>query len=270
MGKESAEMSHEEAMLERRLEQDGAAWRARVPANDQLNAWVRALPDEMPRATGLELNVSRYRPDKTTETMGIAPGRGRDDMKVRHPRSARGWAATAAAVLVVGVIALLLVSTRAFGHPGSAGGMAPPTPTEGVAPPTPSASAPAWAPTPAPIPSVASMVTAKGVNATGQPVDPTSQFTTNQPVYVIVQVRNAAAGPYTLTIRWYLNGTRVQLPSSETTSIRISAPNTNVYFTLSYPSAGRGTAKVYWGLPPNTPDAQADAWLAQSVAFDIA
>jgi hypothetical protein len=169
------------------------------------------------------------------------------------------------------VIALLLVSTRAFGHPGSAGGMAPPTPTEGVAPPTPSASAPAWAPTPEPSPYITSMVTAKGMDAnSGQPVDPTSQFTPNQTVYVVVQIRNAAAGPYTLTIRWYLNGTRVQLPSSATTSIPISAPTTAVSFSLSYPSAGRGTAKVYWGLPPNTPDAQADAWLAQSVAFNIA
>jgi hypothetical protein len=270
-------VSHEEAKLERYLEQDGATWRARVPANDRLNAWVRALPDEMPRTTGLELNVSRYRPDKTTEAMSITPGRGQDDMKERHRRSARGWAASAAAVLVVGMIALLLVGTRAFAHFGPAALGNPGSSGVGVGPGTPTSSPPAWTPTPGPIPPtpepnpyVAPVVTAKGVNASYQPVDPTSHFMPNQPVYVILQIRNAPAGHHSLTIRWYLNGTRLQLPSTAVTSVDVSAPNTTLYFTWSYPSAGAGTAKVYWNLPPNTPDAQADGWLAQSVAFDIA
>jgi hypothetical protein len=143
--------------------------------------------------------------------------------------------------------------------------MAPPTPrsTPVVAMPTATA-VPAWTPY------VTSVVTAKGVDASYQAVDPTDHFTPNQTVYVIVKVRNAPAGRHSLTIRWYLNSTRVQLPSTVTNSVDVLTPNATLYFTCSYPSAGKGTAKVYWDLPPNTSDAQADTWLAQAVAFSIA
>lgn len=117
---------------------------------------------------------------------------------------------------------------------------------------------------------VYSAVTATRVDANYQPVNPTSQFKVNQPVYVIVRVRNAPAGPHTLTIRWFLNGTRLQPAQSAATSVVVNAPNSTVSFSYSYPSAGTGTARVYWDLPPDTSDMQAGAWLAQNVAFVIA
>lgn len=254
----------EEALVHQRLEQAGAAWRARVPVNDRLNAWVRALPDEMPRdmphATGLGLKGLPDRIGRWAEAMWAAPGSNQGQPRPRQPRLGGAWAASVAGVVVVGLIGLLLLGSRAFGRSGVAG--------IGTPLPTPS-STPSPTPLPAAASYVVSLVTAMGADNLYRPIDPTDHFRTNQRVYVVGQVRNAPPGRHRLTIRWYLNGTVIELPSTTQTSVEIPKPDVNFYCTLTYPTPGEGTAKVYWDLPPNTPDGQADRWLVETLSFSV-
>jgi hypothetical protein len=38
---------------------------------------------------------------------------------------------------------------------------------------------------------------------------------------------------------------------------------------LVYPQAGRGAVRIYWDAPPSASEAQAEAYLAQDVAFVV-
>jgi hypothetical protein len=257
----------EDAALARRLERDGAAWRAQVPPNDRLNARVRALPSEQPRRThpeGARRHVSTVERtfDENSSSMRTPEG------LIQGPTRPTGsWAAEAAALVVVGLIAALLLGSRVV-HQLQPGGLgsAPTTPTPTpakLATPTTQAYSPAAK-------YITSAITAGGVDPADQPIEPTSQFTRNQAVYVIVQMKNAPAGQHTLTIRWYVSGKAVSVPSNVNTSISVPGPNATVFFKCMYAVYGKGTAKLYWDLPPNTPDDQAGTWLVRDVAFVVA
>lgn len=187
---------------------------------------------------------------------------GRGEMRQGHEgrmRAARTWAGGAVAVAIVALLATLFARL--------ANGQAGPRATGVAATPTP---------TPAPIMTdtptvgskyVTSAVSAKGVDAHGNPVNPTGIFKIGEPVCVIVTVRNIPAGQHRLTLRWFLNGVDVQLPPSALTTI---SHDGNYTFCLLYPQAGRGTVRIYWDAPPSSAsDAQAEAYLAQVVAFVV-
>lgn len=177
------------------------------------------------------------------------------------------WAGGAVAVVVVGLLATLLAHMGGS-QPGGASSRPIGATPVGVSPtPTPS---PGPFATPASMSRyVTSAVTANGVDSAFNPVNETSFFTVGEPVYVVVQVRNALPGPHRLSIQWFLNGQPMDLPASEQTSRQVTG-NTNAYFALSYPQIGRGTARIYWDLPTDPSlDLYPEAWLARDVAFVV-
>jgi len=196
-------------------------------------------------------------------------------------RAARTWAGGTAAVAVVALLGALFVRLASGqAGPGATGVAATPTPTP----------APIMTDTPT-VGSkyVTSAVTAKGVDAQGNPVNPTGIFTIGETVFVIVTVRNVPAGQHRITLRWFLNGVAVQLPPSAVTNLPIShdgnysacpfspsavtnlliSRDANISSCLVYPQAGRGAVRIYWDAPPSASDAQAEAYLAQVVAFVV-
>lgn len=113
-------------------------------------------------------------------------------------------------------------------------------------------------------------VTAQGVDASYNPVRPNSSFLVKDPVYVVVQVRNATSGTHNLCVRWYLNGAYLPLPSAAQLCVTIDKPNVNVYFSLVYPQPGVGSARLYWDRPANdTSDSTTDPALAQTISFGV-
>jgi hypothetical protein len=260
-------LAGEDATLAAYLERDGAAWRAQVPPNDWLNRRVRALPSEQPysaQANGAHHQLSQV--EWTFEDSG--PAASLPAAMVRGPtRRTGGWAAGISALVVVGMIAALLLGTRAVRDLQRVGlGSAQPTAT-----PTPwSLQTPTVTYSPA-AQYIANMITANGVDAANQPIEPASHFTQRAPIYLIVRLKNVPAGQHTLTVRWFLYGQRVQQPSNVITSIVISSSSVAVYFTCVYQMDGKGTAKVYWDLPAaNSSDTKADAWLVGDVSFVVA
>lgn len=131
------------------------------------------------------------------------------------------------------------------------------------------------------------VVTATGVdnqlNATGT----TSQFLINQPVNVVMEVRNINKFPkgqtLNVSVHWFLGTDKdhmqyVELPAGSITSKQLqdtpdSCPHSggcNVYFSLKYPSSGEGMAKVYFNRPASdTGDSPTDPSLAATIYFAV-
>jgi hypothetical protein len=117
---------------------------------------------------------------------------------------------------------------------------------------------------------VTSATTAHNVDSNFAPVDISSKFTVNSMVYVVLSVRNVPKGTtHTVSVRWFLNNTDVQLPPSALTTKDISV-DSNAYFALLYPQQGLGTVKIYWDRPASdTGDSANDQALAQTLYFAI-
>jgi hypothetical protein len=257
--------------VHQRLLRDGAAWRTLVPDDERLNARVRTLPMELPQGGA---------PRKRDSALGALPRpRGSHGLETESPmrrelargeimqsgtmRAIRAWAGGAVAIAVVALLAALLVR-MASGQAGSGTGMV------GTPAPTPGTTA-THTPT---IGSryVTNAVTARGVDNTGSPVNPTSTFNVGEPVYLVVAVRNPPAGQHRLSIDWFLNGQSLNLPPSSLTTRQVTG-SANVYVALAYPQGGHGAARIYWDLPTGNPtepvDLYTDAFLAQTVAFEV-
>jgi hypothetical protein len=256
----------EDAALAARLEGDGAAWRAQVPPNDWLNARVLTIPGEQPRTTQRD-GTRRQRSQVEWVFEDSVPATDIPAGMMRVPTSGIGGrAAGIGAVVIVGLIAVLLLGSRAVPYWQSAGlGSAQSTAT----PTPPSLETPTGQQYSPAAQYITSMITARGVDPANQPLEPTSQFTQRMSVFVIVRVKNVPAGQHTLTIRWFLYGQRVQLPSNAVSSAQVTTGTVSVVFTCAYKLAGKGTAKLYWDLPPNASDVKADAWLVRDVAFVV-
>jgi hypothetical protein len=113
-----------------------------------------------------------------------------------------------------------------------------------------------------------SAITSKGVGANGTPANPTSFFNVGEWVYVVVQVHNPPPGQHQVAIAWLINGQPADLPLYVSNSHQVTG-STNISFAFRFKQAGKGTARIYWDLPPNTPEAQADPFLARDVAFSV-
>jgi hypothetical protein len=194
-------------------------------------------------------------------------------------RAARTWAGGAAAMAVVALLGALFVRL--------AGGQAGPGATGVAATPTP---APVMTDTPTVGSKYVSAVTAAGVDARGGPVRPTGIFQIGEAVFVIAAVQHdIPAGQHWLTLRWLLNGADVPLPPRGLSTLPIAhnghssacpvSPSASTTLPIArdgtyssclvYPQAGRGAVRLYWDAPPSASDAQAEAYLAQEVAFVV-
>jgi hypothetical protein len=255
----------EDATLAARLERDGAAWRAQVPPHDRLTARVRAIPNEQrhsapPAGARPQMSQVEWIFEDSGPASRIPAG------MVRGPtRRPGGWAAGIGAVVVVGMIAVLLLGARTVHslQPAGLGGAqstATPTPVSLQTPTATYGLAARY---------IANMITANGVDAASQPIEPTARFTQGAAVYVIVQLKNVPAGSHTLTVRWSLNGQQVQPPPSAVTSTTITSASVAVSFMCTYQMDGTGTVMLYWDLPANSSDATARAWIVRAVRFVV-
>jgi hypothetical protein len=172
--------------------------------------------------------------------------------------------------------AIAIVSTHPVPPSGQSSTCVPPTPTPmpsapGTATPTatatPAPSAPANV-TPGPQAQYVQYVTtATAVDSNYAPVNPTSTFLVNADVYVVASMRNLTAGQsHTLSIHWFLDGQDLQLSSGALS--KTITKDSKVYFSLHYPTAGLGSAKLYFDRPINDPDTDT-AYLAATVDFAI-
>jgi hypothetical protein len=131
-----------------RLSGDGARWRWRAPTGAGLGDWARATlaeaPEESPQLQLRERRLGTLDADRSTRHLSHGP---KGPMRDMHTTSRmRGYLGAAAAVVVVGLIALLLTQglahrgTGANGGAGDATATVPPTPgptgTPGSQPPS--------------------------------------------------------------------------------------------------------------------------------------
>ncbi len=98
--------------------------------------------------------------------------------------------------------------------------------------------------------SLSQVVTALHRQGSCNPVDPASYFHVNDLVWVFVILKQPAQG-HTISVRWFSNGTDVNPPSIDKTALTLGPNNAGACFSLQYPSAGKGTVKVYWDRPAN-------------------
>jgi hypothetical protein len=118
---------------------------------------------------------------------------------------------------------------------------------------------------------VTHILTSKGVSPDFTPVDLTSHFKAGEPVDVVCTVGGFPKGTkHTVSIHWFFDGVDMHLPilngktSEDVTSSQI------VYFTLQYPTAGVGMAKLFFDLSSAYPGDEAnDPYLAGQILFAI-
>jgi hypothetical protein len=115
---------------------------------------------------------------------------------------------------------------------------------------------------------VQNVTTATAVDSNYVPINTTSHFLVNADVYVVASVRNLTAGKsHTLSIHWFLDRQDLQLTASSALTKTITK-DSNVYFSLRYPTAGLGSAKLYFDRPSSDPDADT-AYLAAAIDFAV-
>jgi len=102
------------------------------------------------------------------------------------------------------------------------------------------------------------------------PMDETYPFTAGQQIDVICLVSGRARQTHTVSIHWFYNGIDMKLPiingktSEDVTSAAL------VYFTMRYPAAGVGMAKIFYDLPStDAGDQPNDPYLAAQITFVI-
>ena len=117
--------------------------------------------------------------------------------------------------------------------------------------------------------SLAQVVTARARQSNCNPVDPTSYFHVGDAVWVFVILKQPAPG-HTISVRWFANGTDVNPPSADKTTQTLGANTAGACFSLQYPSAGKGSVKVYWDRPANdTGDDLTDPALMATINFAV-
>jgi hypothetical protein len=113
------------------------------------------------------------------------------------------------------------------------------------------------------------VVTALHRQGNCNPVDPASYFHVGDAVWVFVILKQPAKG-HTISVRWFANGTDVNPPSIDKTSLTLGDNNAGACFSLQYPSSGKGSVKVYWDRPANdSGNDPADPALMATINFAV-
>jgi hypothetical protein len=172
------------------------------------------------------------------------------------------WRIAPRHALVLGGVALLTVGLASCGGAQLTGSL-PSTPSPTVVSGTP-------AMTPGPQSRfVPTAVTAMGADRNGAPINPTSHFVVDMPIYVVCQVQGVRPGQsHRLTVRWYLQGQQARVPGAY--RYATVTHDGSVSFRVTYTSAGTGLVKLYWDEPvADNNDRPNDRFLAQAIAFAV-
>jgi hypothetical protein len=234
------------------LLEDGAAWR------DELSPGAPQALQETATAPHHQWSANEQRGRMAVMTQ--PPNTPRRDVSW-----GRRLVASAALVVVVGLLAALFAT---FAHGRNDTHL-----TSGVYKPSPTAAAPATpVSTPGPAAKyIVNVVTARAVDSNFTPIDITSRFPVGSQVHLIVHLRNLTAGEkHTVSVRWFLNGTDMQVNGGPgRTSVEVT-DNSNAHLALVYPTTGVGMAKIYWDRPASdNSDSENDPSLAQTISFTI-
>jgi hypothetical protein len=100
---------------------------------------------------------------------------------------------------------------------------------------------------------LAQVVTALHRQGNCSPVEPSSYFHVGDAVWVFVILKQPAKG-HTISVRWFMNGTDVNPPSADKTTLIVGDNSASACFALQYPTTGKGSVKVYWDRPANDAD----------------
>jgi hypothetical protein len=113
------------------------------------------------------------------------------------------------------------------------------------------------------------VVTATGVDQQGAPVNPSTHFAVGMPVYLVCWVQGVSSGQaHRVTIRWYLQGQLARVPGAY--SYATVSQDGPLSFSVTYPSAGAGVAKLYWDEPVGDSNERPNEhYLAQAIAFTV-
>lgn len=112
-------------------------------------------------------------------------------------------------------------------------------------------------------------MTSTGLDAAGNPTDPTSHFTVGQTIYLTVHVLASDSALHTVSIQWFLNGIDVGVKQGSSQRQAFGPPGSVVKDHISYPQAGEGTARVYWDSPNDVSTSPNDSHLAQTIYFGV-
>jgi hypothetical protein len=113
------------------------------------------------------------------------------------------------------------------------------------------------------------VVTARDVTTDNMPIDPASAFQAGMPIYLVCVVQGVTPGTSRrLTIRWYLQGQQLQVDGSYSyATVMRDGP---VSFSMTYPTAGSGMARLYWDEPVADNSARTnESFLAQAIGFTV-
>jgi len=235
--------------IHQRLLEDGADWR-----DDLLLGATRSTQSPAEQMTPHGLLSERT---EHVAVMTLPP-----NIPWRDVSWGRRLIASAAIVMVVGSLAALFAT---FAHSRNDTHL-----TSGGYNPPPTAAAPANTPGPA-AKYIVMVVTARAVDSNYTPIDITSHFPIGSQVHLVVQVRNIPVGErHTVSVRWFLNGTDMQVNGGPgRTSVEVT-DNANAHLSLLYPTTGVGMAKIYWDRPASdSSDSNSDPSLAQTISFTI-
>ena len=97
------------------------------------------------------------------------------------------------------------------------------------------------------------VVTALHRQGNCSPVEPSSYFHVGDAVWVFVILKQPAKG-HTISVQWFVNGTDVNPPSADKTTLILGDNSASACFSLQYPTPGKGSVKVYWDRPANDAD----------------
>ncbi len=119
---------------------------------------------------------------------------------------------------------------------------------------------------------ITSLVTAKNVDSSYNPVDVTSYFTVKSTVYAVMTIVGVSQNKAnTLTCAWYLNGLNFNLKTGTSYTVQpTKATNFHAICALPYNQVGVGMVRVYWNRPASdTSESANDPYLAQTIKFAV-
>jgi hypothetical protein len=237
--------------IHQRLLEDGANWRDDLP----LGA-TQSLYETAPQRSVNERDGRNGWSGRMT-ALAQPPNTPRRDVNWM-----RRLVASAAILVVVGLLGALFAAfahSRNDTHRASGGYNSSPT-----------AMAPASTPGPA-AKYIVMVVTARAIDSNFAPIDVTSHFPVGSQVHLVIQVRNLTAGEkHTVSVRWFLNGTDMQVNGGPGRTSVEATDNSNVHLALVYPATGVGMAKIYLDRPASdNSDSDNDPSLAQTISFVI-